>query len=134
MDDTDRKILSILEEDGRASYTSIANELNVSEGTVRNRVNHLKQENVIEKFTVDLNDNRISAVVMAKLSTSTEMEKLFEELPEDLKLLEITGEFDVVVELSRESSEELNNSLDKIRGIEGVLETQTYSVLKERER
>ncbi|MYD78828.1 MAG: AsnC family protein, partial [Gammaproteobacteria bacterium] len=37
-DDLNRKIVKLLQNDGRRPYKEIANALNVSEGTVRNRV------------------------------------------------------------------------------------------------
>lgn len=132
MDDVDRQILGILKEDGRASYTGIADKIEVSEATVRNRIEKLEENGTIERFTVDLNENGMSAIVMVKLSTDAEIRGLVEQLPEKITVSEVTGEFDIVVEISRESSEELNDTLDSIRRVEGVLETQTHSVLKQR--
>ena len=44
MDELDRKITSILQQDGRASNDSIARKLNVSEGTIRRRLKRLIKE------------------------------------------------------------------------------------------
>lgn len=48
IDDLDRQILQYLQEDGRTSYVTLANELNVSEGTIRKRVRKLENNNIIQ--------------------------------------------------------------------------------------
>ena len=48
MDDLDRRILSILRRDARTPYTEIADRVGTSEGTVRNRVDRMTDEGVIE--------------------------------------------------------------------------------------
>ncbi|MFB6100518.1 MAG: Lrp/AsnC family transcriptional regulator [Candidatus Nanohalobium sp.] len=133
MDEKDREILEILREDGRASYTEIAEQLDVSEGTVRNRVENMKEDGTIEKFTVETSNNDISAVVLTKLETSQDPEKVIEQLPEGLKVHEVTGEHDLVINLDREETEQINDAIDEIRKIEGVRETVTKSVLRETE-
>jgi len=133
MDEKDSKILETLKEDGRASYTQIAEELDVSEGTIRNRVRNMQEEGVIEKFTVETDQENVSAVVLAKLSTSSMPGKIIKDFPTGLKIYEVTGEHDLVINIGREDMEEINNVVDEIRNIEGVSETLTKSVLKETE-
>jgi Lrp/AsnC family transcriptional regulator, regulator for asnA, asnC and gidA len=48
LDDLDRSIIGALEIDGRRPYRDIAKDLGVPEGTVRNRVNRLLENNLIE--------------------------------------------------------------------------------------
>ena len=48
MDELDREIISFLRQDGRMRYTKIAEELDVAEGTVRNRVARLQDEKAIQ--------------------------------------------------------------------------------------
>jgi Lrp/AsnC family transcriptional regulator, leucine-responsive regulatory protein len=52
IDDTDRKILELLTQDGRMSYAEIGKELNLSRVSVRERVNQMRKAGVIEKFSV----------------------------------------------------------------------------------
>ena len=52
MDELDRKIIEILQLDGRASNARIAREVGVSEGTVRRRLRRLIQENVVKIIAV----------------------------------------------------------------------------------
>jgi DNA-binding Lrp family transcriptional regulator len=132
MDQKNRRILEILKEDGRASFTDIADELNVSEGTVRKRVQDMKEDGVIDRFTVELGSTAAKAIVMVKLSTNSGIDQVLKDFPEDMAINEVAGEYDLIVEFERANNEEINQVLDKVRGIEGVKETKTYTVLKQR--
>lgn len=132
MDRKNRRILEILKEDGRASFTDIADELNVSEGTVRRRVQDMKENNVIDRFTVELGSTGAKAIVMVKLSTNSGIDQVLKDFPEDMAVNEVAGEYDLIVEFERANNERINQVLDKVREIEGVEETKTYTVLKQR--
>ena len=63
MDDLDREILTILRRDSRTPYTEIADHVGTSEGTVRNRVERLVDEGIIERFTVATRTGNVKAMV-----------------------------------------------------------------------
>lgn len=133
MDGTDEKILAILDENARASFTEIAAEIGVSEGTVRNRVEKLKDEGVIEKFTVEVNTgSEISAFVSVDISTERDFDSVLNDFPEDVNIFELAGDTDLLVQVSRKDSSEINEVVDLIRSVEGVEDTKTYMVLSER--
>ena len=52
LDDTDRRILSVLQRDARASMRRISEEAGVSLGTVSNRVRRLEESGAILGYTV----------------------------------------------------------------------------------
>lgn len=132
MDNTDQKIIDILKEDGRASYTDVAERVGVSEGTVRNRVERLQEEDIIDKFTVDVKESgNVTAFVSVNVSSSREFGEILEDIPENLEIYEIAGDIDIFVKLSCKDSEEINDLVDEIRAIEGVENTKTYMVLSE---
>jgi DNA-binding Lrp family transcriptional regulator len=132
MDEVDEKILSILQEDGRASFTNIAEQVDVSEGTVRNRVEKLQETGVIQNFTVNVNRERdISAFISVNVSTGREFEQIISEFPDDLQVYELAGDMDMLVKVERDSSEQVNQIVDDIRAVEGVKSTQTYMILSE---
>lgn len=130
MDERDQKILKRLKENGRKSFTEIANELGVSEGTIRNRINRMKQEKVIEKFTVVTNKEKaVEAYVNIQVSTEKSFHRIIKQMPEELEVSEVAGDVDIVAKISRESNQEINKAVDEIRAIEGVESTKTYMVL-----
>lgn len=65
IDATDRKILQLLSDNGRMSYVDLAKELCLSRVAVRERINHLMEEEVIEKFSVVINSEKVGKGVSA---------------------------------------------------------------------
>jgi Lrp/AsnC family leucine-responsive transcriptional regulator len=61
----DTKILGLLIKDGRASFAEIARDLNVSRAHVRERVNKLMDDGVIEQFTAVVNPEKLGKAVSA---------------------------------------------------------------------
>lgn len=65
IDDTDRKIMELLADNGRMSYADIGKQLNLSRVAVRERVNQLMNNGVIEKFTAVINSEKVGKHVSA---------------------------------------------------------------------
>lgn len=132
MDEINQKIIDYLREDGRASFTEIAEETGVSEGTVRNRVQKMKENDIIEKFTVKMASQGSEAVVMVKLKTGKDIENVLSNFPDDIDIKEVAGEYDLILEIDRPNNQEINAILDEIRSIDGVETTETFMVLNQR--
>ena len=73
MDDLDHELRLRLTKDAHASVTDLSQALNVSRGTVQNRIEKLWQRDVIRRFTVELGqaevDHQISAFALLRLKT-----------------------------------------------------------------
>ncbi|MFB6203177.1 MAG: Lrp/AsnC family transcriptional regulator [Candidatus Nanohaloarchaea archaeon] len=133
MDETDREILRILEENGRKSYTEISEQVGVSEGTVRNRVQDLKDRGVIEKFTVEVREEEeMSAFVAVEIGTESDPSEIYDEISDDFEVFEVAGPLDAFVRVRGENSAEINRAVDRIRAVDGVSSTETYMVLNRR--
>lgn len=65
VDETDRKILDLLSDNGRMSYSDIGKRLNLSRVSVRERVNQMMENGVIEKFSVVINSEMAGKKVSA---------------------------------------------------------------------
>lgn len=59
IDDLDKKILNALLEDGRVSFTELAEKLGVSHGTIHVRVNKLKEAGIISGITAKLDAQKL---------------------------------------------------------------------------
>lgn len=131
MDEINRKIIQILQEDARASYTDIADELGVSEGTVRNRIERMQEDGTIERFTIEVGgEQRIEAFVMVQVETGADISDIIADFPDDIDAYELAGDQDIIVHATRSSSEEINDTVvDAIRSVDGVRSTKTYMVL-----
>jgi Lrp/AsnC family transcriptional regulator for asnA, asnC and gidA len=136
MDNTDLELISILQKDGRTPFTEIAKRLNISEGTVRNRLSRLQEQGVIQVIgMVDPYNLGFDAPAMIgvsidppKLESAAEQIATFEEVS---YLVMVSGEFDLIVEVMCRNREALAEFLNqKLRQVPGVTRTQTYLILR----
>lgn len=72
MNALDKKIVALLVDDGRMSFADIARALDISRVHARDRVLHLMEEGVIEKFTVIVNPEKVGTVVSAFLDVEVD--------------------------------------------------------------
>ena len=134
MDETDKKILKILKDDGRAGYVEIGNQVSLSEGAVRKRVKTLTDEGVIKKFTVKIGVAE-GAQAITLLSTNPayptqEVSKRIQAIPNVETIYEVTGEYDIVAVIVGMNVVEVNECIEKIRTVEGLMKTNTMIVLR----
>ena len=134
MDETDKKILKILKDDGRAGYVEIGNQVGLSEGAVRKRIKTLTDEGVIKKFTVKIGVAE-GAQAITLLSTNPayptqEVSKRIQAIPNVETIYEVTGEYDIVAVIVGMNIVEVNECIEKIRTVEGLMKTNTMIVLR----
>ena len=135
LDKLDRQIISELQHNGRESYKTIARKLKVSGGTVRLRVKRMIKKNVL-RISALLNpfsfEHSITALIGFRLENRSHEEtmKRISKLDGVLSVSNVTGEFDLIVEVFLESRSELKRflveELPKIGEIKG---TETYIFL-----
>ena len=132
IDGIDRSILSLLRENGRARNVEIAGKVNLTEGAVRNRIDHLLRGGVIARFTVETNsESGVYGVVMLKARGETKkMMRQVSLLGIHREAFEISGEFDGCVVMSAESLLELDRKIDQMRKCANVLDTRTFISVK----
>ncbi|MEM0017988.1 MAG: Lrp/AsnC family transcriptional regulator [Candidatus Korarchaeum sp.] len=132
MDELDRRILSILIKNARTPFTDIANQLGVSEATVRKRVDRLVKVGVIRRFTVELGDTAMRAVVLIKVKPGYSIPDVAKEISgieEVVRAYEVTGDYDIIAEISSSDTFSLNKTIERIRSNEGVGGTLSMVVL-----
>ena len=134
MDETDKKILKILKDDGRAGYVEIGTQVGLSEGAVRKRIKTLTDEGVIKKFTVKIGVAE-GAQAITLLSTTPayptqEVSKRIQAIPNVETIYEVTGEYDIVAVIVGMNVVEVNECIEKIRTVEGLMKTNTMIVLR----
>ncbi len=134
MDEKDKKIIKILKGDARAGYGDIGSKVGLSEGAVRKRIKTLTDENVIRKFTVKIGVGE-GAQAITLLATNpafptVEVSKKILDLPNVETIYEVTGEYDIVAVISGLNVTEVNECIEKIRRVEGIMKTNTMIVLR----
>ncbi|HEU0020088.1 MAG TPA: Lrp/AsnC family transcriptional regulator [Dehalococcoidia bacterium] len=140
MDELDRKIIALLQMDGRASNAKIAREVGVSEGTVRRRLRRLIEDDVVSVVAVpNLEKLGYATTALIGLQTgpgkSDSVDEAIANLQEAHYVAVTTGAYDVFVWAGLESAESLGNFLRaKIGIIEGVQRTETFVNLSIKKR
>jgi Lrp/AsnC family transcriptional regulator, leucine-responsive regulatory protein len=133
-DKVDEKIIGYLKEDSRKSFVDIGKKLKLSESAVRRRVKNLVDSGTIKKFTLELGEeNSTSAIVLVSVDSATETSKVSLKLAklEGVKTVyEITGQYDITTIMSASNIAEINNTIDALRKIPGVVDTNTVIILR----
>lgn len=135
MDQTDLDIISCLQSNGRMPFTDIAKALDVSEGTVRNRVARLMQDRVLQIVgMVDPYRLGYDAPAMISISVQPPMlnqvAKTISNFPEVSYLIMVSGDYDLLVEVLCKDRDHLTSFLnEKLLKVPGITTTQTSMVL-----
>jgi DNA-binding Lrp family transcriptional regulator len=133
-DQVDERILSILREDSRKPFVDIAKTVNLSEAAIRRRVANLVKAGTISKFTIETNvgpqARAISLLSVNPNVPTSEVSGRLKRIRGVDMIFEITGEYDVAVIVSGSNIAEINATIDEIRRLNGIDDTNTVVVLK----
>jgi DNA-binding Lrp family transcriptional regulator len=127
--DLDQKIIAELRKNPEMSFLSMSRKLGVSEGTIRNHVKEMKQSGKL-KFTVQLENSAFVEVTTNPRVPTAVISKKISALGAE-KVLEVAGRFSIGVLLSTNTLAEMNEMVEKIRGISGVIQTETFPIMKQ---
>ena len=133
-DNIDQKIIGYLKENSRESFVDIGKKLKLSESAVRRRVKNLVGSGTIKKFTLEMGEeNATSAIVLVSVDSATDTSKVSLKLAKlnGVKTVyEITGQYDITTIISAQNISDINNSIDALRKITGVVDTNTVIILR----
>lgn len=138
MDDVDRKLISALRNDARASLSDLALLLGVSRTTVRGRIERLRQRGDIVGFTVVLQDDLKTDPVRGLMLIGIEgrgtdrITRHLNGLTAVRAIHSTNGRWDLIVELGTETLAELDEVLTQIRRLDGVATSETNLLLATR--
>lgn len=134
IDNLDKKIIDLLKKDSRCPFVEIANQLGVSEGTVRSRVHKMTEEGVIRGFTIKTSSRNVKALVEISIAVNTDTQEIARELAGYdgvTEVFEVTGDQDIIAIVDVESSQHLNDIIERVRTHDNILSTRTRLILKE---
>jgi DNA-binding Lrp family transcriptional regulator len=133
-DKVDGKIVEYLKENSRESFVDIGKKLKLSESAVRRRVKNLVDSGTIKRFTLEMGEENVtSAIVLVSVDSATDTAKVSLKIAkiEGVKTVyEITGQYDITTIISASNISEINNSIDALRKIPGVIDTNTVIILR----
>lgn len=139
LDDTDRRILSLLVQDAKLPYSEIARQLHVSGGTIHSRMTRLEELGIVRGATLDLDMTKVGfgiqaflGIFLLKSSYCDSVIAQLREIPEVVSLHFTTGSYNLFARLACRDTQHLRNVLhDRVQQIEGVERTETLISLEE---
>lgn len=138
LDETAKRIIEVLQQDGRLSYAAIGKTVGLSEAAVRQRVQRLLEAGVVQVVGVTdpmmLGFNRQAMIGVRTKGDLNAAADAVSEL-EGVEYVVITaGSFDLMVEVVAEDDARLLDILAEIRAVESVDSTETFLYLKLRKQ
>ena len=135
LDRTDRRLIDALTRDGRASITALAGDLNLSRATVQARIDRLRSDGVIRRFTVETDlgaaADRVRAVMMIAVegAQARRVTRILRQMPEITALHTTNGIWDLVAHIDTGSLPEFDQVLREVRDVTGVTRSETCLLL-----
>ncbi len=138
LDNKDLQILTYLQENGRDKISEISSKLGIPRATVFERMERLKKEGYIQKYTVDLDYEKLGYSIMAYILIAYDYKSMVSqrELCQNLCKMDnilsasiIAGDWDVIVLSVTKNMKELSDLvLGKLKGMEGIAKTLSVPV------
>jgi Lrp/AsnC family transcriptional regulator for asnA, asnC and gidA len=136
IDDVDREILRMLQDDARISFKKIAEKLNVSEATIFVRVKKLLKRKIIKRFTAIISPETLGKNITAFVLINADPKKLqkvletLSKIDDVYEVYDVTGSYYAIVKVRTEDQNKLAKVIDEIGLIDGVVSTETALVLR----
>ena len=135
IDETDRKIIHVLQKDGRASLRKISEEVGVALGTVSNRVNRMESSGIITGYSVRLDPEKVGWSLNVVIGLRIEKGRLIEiqeKISRDYRVCgvyDVTGDYDSMVIARAKDREDLDDLIKNVMSVDGIERSLTQLVL-----
>jgi DNA-binding Lrp family transcriptional regulator len=127
LDKKDHKIIAALKKNSRSTVRDIAKSTGIRPSTVHQRITRLREGNVIEQFTVKLNNKEVGEdfIVFMSISTSRDLEPSFFNNKHIKEVFGVTGEYDLLIKLKFANIDEFNKYVISLRKNKAITKTIT---------
>jgi Lrp/AsnC family transcriptional regulator, leucine-responsive regulatory protein len=136
MDATDRKILALLQEDGRRTFGDIASRVRLSAPSVKRRVDRLRAQGALEGFTAIIDHGALGwhteALVELFCRPGTSLDDVAATLREHAEVVEawsVTGEADAIARVRTEDNRDLERLIIDLQRDGRVERTRSQIVM-----
>lgn len=138
MDAIDRRIVALLQEDGRAPHASLAREVGLSVSAVNDRVRRLADRGVITGYGARIDPEAVGVDVLAFVSVAIDWRRRDEgfvqgvcAMPEVLECHQVTGDWTYLLKIRAASNDALEDLLsNRIKLLPGVTRSETVFTLR----
>jgi DNA-binding Lrp family transcriptional regulator len=136
MDDVDRKIVALLQENARRSFQDIGGKVSLSAPAVKRRVDRLEERGVITGYSAAVDPEKFGWHTHAFVGLYCEGRMAAGEIfaavnrhPEVVGAYTVAGEASAILHVRAQDTKHLEQALERMRDVKGVLRTQTQVVL-----
>lgn len=119
VDDLNRSIIKLLQDDGRMPYKDVARALEVSEGTIRNRVQSMKQSGLLkivalaDPMAIRYKADAMIGIKVASPVSPRQVAERLSQFAEVVYVLWVSGRYDLLIEVVCETSESFQKFLEE---------------------
>ena len=131
------KLLFELTQDGSISVPTLSKKLGINASVLYSRIKRLMKKKLIKKFTIEIDESLLGIGVKASVGINRDpklkeiIHKQFMETSEVVSIREITGRFDIMIDVYAKNLEALHTVvIEKIGKIEGIQNTETFVELQ----
>jgi len=136
-DELDMKLLFELTKDGSISVPTLSKKLGINASVLYSRIKRLMKKKLIKKFTVEIDDSLLGIGVKASVGINRdpkhkdEIHKTLMDIPEVVSISEVTGRFDIIIQVYAKNLEALHVIvIKKIGKIPGIQNSETFVELQ----
>lgn len=135
VDDIDRALIAELQRDATQAYAALGKAVGLSAGAAHERVRKLRERGVIRRTTVEVEPAALGRGVLAFVMVDSsawlgDSAAAFAAIPEVQEAHIIAGAASVLIKVRTATTEQLQDVLRRLYGIEGVSGTQATVVLE----
>jgi Lrp/AsnC family transcriptional regulator, leucine-responsive regulatory protein len=133
LDDKDRRILDLLRQDARLPLKTLATKVGLARSSLRDRLHRLEEDGIIRGYRAEIAES-VSGVaaylfVRLKRTPAPDLIEALRAMPAVRSCVSLTGDVDLLVELSAAGTDNLNAARDRISGHDSVADLTTSIVL-----
>ena len=136
LDNTDRKILMLLQTDGRATASHVGEKVHLSVPAAAERIKKLQESGIIKGYRAVLDTKLLGLDISALITIVSDSSKYYEKVikeanltPEVVRCFATTGDGSHVLLIQTQNSKSLEILLRKIQSWPGVIRTNTQLIL-----
>ncbi|WP_248962055.1 Lrp/AsnC family transcriptional regulator [Sphaerisporangium perillae] len=135
MDDIDRMLIGLLQEDATQSYAALGAAVGLSSGAAHERVRKLRERGVIRRTTVDVDPVAVGRGVLAYVMVDGttwmgDTRQALSAIPEIEEAHVIAGPASLLIKVRAATTQDLQAVLRRLFDINGVTRTQTIVALE----
>ena len=135
------KLLYELTNDGSISVPILSKKLGINASVLYSRIKRLMKKKLIKKFTIEIDESLLGLGVKASVGINRDpklkeaIHKKFMATSEVVSISEVTGRFDIIIDVYAKNLEALHSVvIEKIGKIEGIQNTETFVELQKTDK